>query len=86
MGLFIFSIFIFKSPWTVQGFIQDFMFGGEIQHLGGSGSMFPSFFLKTNALRLILGHFLVHMHILANTHPRDVFCCNYANRLDLGYS
>ena len=32
--------------------------------------MFPQeFFLKTNALRLILGHFLVHMHndILANT-------------------
>ena len=34
----------------------------------GSGGMFPQeFFLKTNALRLILGHFLVHMHILANT-------------------
>ena len=42
--------------------------GGETQHLGGSGDMFhQEFFLKTNALRLILGHFLVHMHILANT-------------------
>ena len=24
-----------------QGFIQDFRFGGETQHLGGSGGMFP---------------------------------------------
>ena len=37
--------------------------GWETQHLGGSGGMFPqeSFFL-TNALRLILGHFLVHIY------------------------
>ena len=52
-----------------QGFIQDFRFGGETQHLGGSVSMFPQeIFLKTNALRLILGHFLVHMHISLPTH------------------
>ena len=25
----------------MQGFIQDFRFGGETQHLGGSGGMFP---------------------------------------------
>ena len=25
--------------------------------------------LKTNALRLIMGHFLVHMHTLASTYP-----------------
>ena len=24
-----------------QGFIQDFRFGGETKHLGGSGGMFP---------------------------------------------
>ena len=55
-------------PNLIQGFIQDFRFGGETQHLGGSGGMFPQeIFLETNALRLILGHFLVHMHILANT-------------------
>ena len=43
-------------------------YGGETQHLRGSGGMFPQeITLKTNALRLILGHFLVHMHILANT-------------------
>ena len=24
-----------------QGFIQDFRFGGETQHLGGSGGMVP---------------------------------------------
>ena len=53
---------------TCQGFIQEFRFGGGAQHLRGSGGMFPQeFFLKTNALRLILGHFLVHMHIVANT-------------------
>ena len=41
---------------------------GETQHLGGSGGMFPQeICLKINALRLILGHFLEHMHILANT-------------------
>ena len=54
---------------------------GETQYLGGSGGMFPQeFFLKTNALRLILGHFLVHMHILAKCKncKIDVFCCNYA--------
>ena len=54
--------------------------GWETQHLGGSGGMFPQEnVLKTNALRLIMGHFLVHMHTLANTYPCkiDVFCCNY---------
>ena len=48
----------------MQGFIQ----GGRLNRLGGFGGMFPQeYFLKTNALRLILEHFLVHMHILANT-------------------
>ena len=65
----------------VQIFTQDFRFGGGTQHLGGSGGMFPQeFFWKANALRLILGNFLVPMHILANTYPCkiEVFCCNYA--------
>ena len=50
----------------LQGFIQDFRFGGETQHLGGLGACSPrKKILRTNALRLILGHFLVHMHILS---------------------
>ena len=65
----------------LQGFRQDCRFGGETQHLGGSGGMFPpGFFLKTNALGLILAHFLVHMHISAKCKicKIDIFCCNYA--------
>ena len=51
---------VFRDSYRILGL------GGETQHLGGSGSMFPQdIFLKTNVLRLILGHFLVHMHILA---------------------
>ena len=30
----------------IQGFVQDFRFGGETQHLGGSGGMFPQEFFE----------------------------------------
>ena len=49
-----------------QGFIQDFRFGGGDSTPRGVWGMFhQELFLKTSALRLILGHFLVHMHVLA---------------------
>ena len=52
----------------------------------GAGGMFPQEnILKTNALRLILGHFLVHMHILANTYPCKIdVCCLIMSTLN-GY-
>ena len=41
-----------------QGFIHDFRSGGETQHLRGVWGHVPQeFFLKTNALTLILGTF-----------------------------
>ena len=57
--------------YDTQGFIQDFRFGGETQYLGGSGGMFPQdfFVLKTNALRLILGHFLVQIKNVRRCFP-----------------
>ena len=72
----ILPISLLTHIYTYQGFIQDFRFGGETQHLGGSGGMFP----QEIFLRLILGNFLVHMHILAKCKncKIDVFCCNYA--------
>ena len=60
------------SSMSVQDSYRFLGLGGGNQHLGGSGSRFPQeLFLKTNALRLILGHFLVHMHILANIKYTD---------------
>ena len=71
----------------MQGSYRILGLGGT-QHLGGSGGMFhQESFLKSNALRLILGHFLVHMHILANTYPCkiNVFPPLYESRLCIIY-
>ena len=57
--------------------------GGETQHLGGSGGHVPpGKVFENNALRLILGHFLVHMHILdkCKSCQIHIFCCNYAKK------
>ena len=51
-----------------QGFIQDFRFGGgDSTTRGVWGHVPPGIFFFNLMLRLILGHFLVHMQILANT-------------------
>ena len=76
---------VYRDSYRILGW------GGDSTPRGVWGGMFPQeFFLKTNALRLILGHFLMlnnyaypcqhtsFIQEVMHSCKIDVFCCNYA--------
>ena len=71
--LCVYKLYTFRDSYRILS-----LGGGDSTPTRGSGGMFPrNCFLKPNALRLILGHFLMHMHILANKLHSSERLCTY---------